>query len=379
MGKVGSQSVLRSLAAEPRISTQRAVIHTHFLTRNQLERENRLLASARAAYQGTPLPEIWWKPPFMWDGQIVGAAVTRQRDRRWDVITLVRDPVARNVSLFFEKLEVPIGYDWFERRQRLSDDELLSELAPLFDRHVLDPGGLARLDVDPLHWFDFEMAPVFGIDIFASPFSPNVGWQIYEGERARLLLIRTADLSGWDRRHSSSSSASRDPTRLGERRRPERARLDLRTVQGETPLAQEQLDATYGSRLVKSPLHATGDRGDAVTLGDGEGNWLTSRTSTLAPPSGELPAARLPAISLGESACDIQTKAGGTGPALSPPDNSSVGETGTGVIDRKDRHSPSSLTTRSKRTPAGVWAKTFPTKASITAATSDDVGLHDHG
>jgi hypothetical protein len=194
MGKVGSRSVTRSLGAEPRITSERSVIQTHFLTRNQLEREQRLLASARDAYQGTPLPEIWWKPPFIWDGQIVGAAVTRHLDRRWDVITLVRDPMARNVSLFFEKLEVPIGYDWFERRRTLSDDELITELNPLFEQHVLDPGGLARLDIDPLRWFDLEMAPVFDIDVFASPFSPERGWNVYESERARLLLIRTADL-----------------------------------------------------------------------------------------------------------------------------------------------------------------------------------------
>ena len=251
MGKVGSQTVLRSLAAEPRISSRRAVIHTHFLTRNQLERENRLLASARTAYQGNPLPEIWWKPPFLWDGQIVGAAVTRQRDRRWDVITLVRDPVARNVSLFFEKLEVPIGYDWFERRERLSDDELLSELTPLFDRHVLDPGGLARLDVDPLRWFDLEMAPVFGIDIFASPFSAELGWHIYEGDRARLLLIRTADLSrvGSEALEQFLGVPGVQLVSGNVADRREHASI-YALFREKLRLPKEQLDATYGSRLV---------------------------------------------------------------------------------------------------------------------------------
>ena len=251
MGKVGSQSVLRSLAAEPRISERRSVIHTHFLTRNQLEREKRLLATSRAAYQGTPLPEIWWNPPFIWDGQIVGASVTRQLDRRWDVITLVRDPVARNVSLFFEKLEVPIGYDWFERRQRLSDDELIADLTPLFDQHVLQPGGLARLDVDPTRWFDLEMAPVFGIDIFASPFSPERGWQIYEGERARLLLIRTGDL---DRVGPQALEKFLGVPGIKLASGNVADRREHASVYGlfreRLRLSSDQLEAVYGSRLV---------------------------------------------------------------------------------------------------------------------------------
>jgi Putative capsular polysaccharide synthesis protein len=251
MGKVGSQSVLRSLAAEPRISTERAVVHTHFLTRNQLARERRLLASAKAAYQGTPLPEIWWNPPFIWDGLIVGAAVTRERDRRWEVITLVRDPVARNVSLFFEKLEVPIGYDWFERRPRLSDDELLAELDPLFERHVLDPGGLARLDVDPLLWFDLEMAPVFGVHIFGSPFATDRGWQIYEGERARLLLIRTADLDrvGAEALEQFLGVPGIQLVSGNVADRREHASV-YALFRERLRLPPEQLDATYGSRLV---------------------------------------------------------------------------------------------------------------------------------
>ena len=252
MGKVGSQTVLRSLAADPRISDERSVIHTHFLTRNQLERETRLLAASQAAYQGTPLPEIWWHPPFIWDGQIVGAAVTRNRSKRWDVITLVRDPVARNVSLFFEKLEVPIGYDWFERRKQLSDGELLAELGPLFEEHVLDPGGLARLDVDPLHWFDLEMAPVFGVDIFATPFSPERGWQIYEGERARLLLIRTADLDrvGQEALEEFLGAPGIKLVSGNVADRREHASI-YALFREKLHLAPEHLDEVYGSRLVK--------------------------------------------------------------------------------------------------------------------------------
>jgi hypothetical protein len=43
-------------------------------------------------------------------------------------------------------------------------------------------------------WFDREMAPAFGIDVYAHAFAAHQGYQIYRAERADLLLMRLEDL-----------------------------------------------------------------------------------------------------------------------------------------------------------------------------------------
>ena len=47
----------------------------------------------------------------------------------------------------------------------------------------------------PLRYFDDEVKAVFGIDIFASEFPRDKGYQILHGKNADLLLIRLDDLN----------------------------------------------------------------------------------------------------------------------------------------------------------------------------------------
>ena len=250
MGKVGSQTGA-AISRRRSADLGRALGHPHpFPDPQPIGEGDAAAGSLPGCLPGNPTPrDLVASPVHLGRSDRRGRGDPGTGSKRWDVITLVRDPVARNVSLFFEKLEVPIGYDWFERRKQLSDGELLAELGPLFEEHVLDPGGLARLDVDPLHWFDLEMAPVFGVDIFATPFSPERGWQIYEGERARLLLDP-------DRRPRPGRAGgargvpgrSRDQARIGERRRPSGACLDLRPVPREDSILPPSSSTRFTGR-----------------------------------------------------------------------------------------------------------------------------------
>jgi len=45
-----------------------------------------------------------------------------------------------------------------------------------------------------LTWFDRELKSVFGVDVYAIPFDPAKGYEIYESEKARVLLVRLEDL-----------------------------------------------------------------------------------------------------------------------------------------------------------------------------------------
>jgi hypothetical protein len=46
----------------------------------------------------------------------------------------------------------------------------------------------------PMRFFDIQLQPIFGIDVFGSEFSQSKGYKIYKGERADLLLIRLESL-----------------------------------------------------------------------------------------------------------------------------------------------------------------------------------------
>jgi hypothetical protein len=118
----------------------------------------------------------------------------QKKDRHWKLITLVREPIARNVSTFFENLEVTkkpdsaayaIKSDYYDFNIE-ADPENLDELIGLFfDRLVHER---------PLRYFDDEIKTVFGIDVYASGFPVDKGYNVYQGEYADLLLIRIEDL-----------------------------------------------------------------------------------------------------------------------------------------------------------------------------------------
>jgi len=183
MGKVGSSTVQASLEAR---NPGCPVYHVHFLNpRRVAELENQ-----RRHHFGTRRQRYLQR---IWLYQFLYAEIQR-RDRRWKLITLVRDPAARNVSTFFENLDVSADgdtgryavkseYYGFETLVDLQAVEPLVEL--FFERLVHDR---------PLRYFDDEVKTVFGIDVFASEFPQQRGYQVINGEWADMLIIRLEDL-----------------------------------------------------------------------------------------------------------------------------------------------------------------------------------------
>jgi hypothetical protein len=108
------------------------------------------------------------------------------KGKKWKIITLVRDPIARNISSFFQLIDDEYEFDYRKKARSMSTDELVEELIQFF---------LERHDHDvPLTWYDVELKPIFAIDVFATEFPKSRGYQIYHGENADVLLIRLEDL-----------------------------------------------------------------------------------------------------------------------------------------------------------------------------------------
>jgi glycosyltransferase involved in cell wall biosynthesis len=170
MGKVGSKTVEASLKA---CDLGVPVCHSHFL--NNLERlEKNVKASRPNPVQS--LAKIRSAKELR--KILLGTGYIRNR-----VITLVRDPVARNVSAFFENL-TEFFPNFYELRAsgRLRLEDLITTFLTRYEHDI------------PLRWFDVQMKPVFGIDVFAHEFPRDRGYMVYHGEGASLLLMKLEQL-----------------------------------------------------------------------------------------------------------------------------------------------------------------------------------------
>jgi len=95
----------------------------------------------------------------------------------WLVVTVVREPVMRSASEFFQS---------GRRMGRLHDAE---STTPLLERFAVTQGIPRTID-----WFEREFEPNLGVDVYAQPFDPSLGYAIIESPVARVLVLRQESL-----------------------------------------------------------------------------------------------------------------------------------------------------------------------------------------
>jgi hypothetical protein len=96
---------------------------------------------------------------------------------RWDVVTIVREPIAQAVSAFFHA-EGQVG-----RVDGVPTDELVERFAA------------SRYWRAPLRWFDREFRPALGVDVYEHRFDPGAGSSIIETPAVRVFVVRQEDLA----------------------------------------------------------------------------------------------------------------------------------------------------------------------------------------
>lgn len=181
MGKVGSTSVVATLEQQ-QVFAEHIVYQTHFLTPSGYAFLENLELTGHGGWKR--LPE---KGKFFLS---MSGALTREieqgylSDRTVKVISLVRDPVATNLSGFFHNT------DWWPQELR---DVAISRSSGWQERlwlHFLEtyPHSV------PATWFDMEMKPLFDIDVMASQFPQERGYQLYSSPVASLLLLKLESL-----------------------------------------------------------------------------------------------------------------------------------------------------------------------------------------
>ncbi|MEA3410777.1 MAG: putative capsular polysaccharide synthesis family protein [Pseudomonadota bacterium] len=185
MGKVGSSTAVATLNT---VDLDAPIYHVHFLSPDLVEKYEAKRRPYLRTRKAGDLKHIW-------QYQFIRKLLNDPgRSGKWRVISLVRDPVARNLATFFEHIEVQAedGDCWdlksweyqFETRVCREDQERLIELFYEKCRHDT-----------PLVYFDREFRDVLGFDIFETGFPVKRGYQITRRDNADFLVIRLEDLN----------------------------------------------------------------------------------------------------------------------------------------------------------------------------------------
>jgi hypothetical protein len=191
MGKVGSSSMLHSLKRQ---ALDRPLYHLHSLASAPLRELERSLKP--------DFPDSLVNLRHIWRGQFVASRLLSRPHARIQAISLIRDPVARNLSDFFQHIvaePLPPSSDGVPGtpRWRLVSSYLDFEIVVSKD----DTSALIDLYFQrewhdfPSIWIDRELEGVLDVHVYDAEFPTDVGYAIYHSDRADLLLIRLRDLN----------------------------------------------------------------------------------------------------------------------------------------------------------------------------------------
>ena len=179
MGKVGSKSIELSLQESYKSAgIEIPIFHVHVL--NDFDKWRQQAMEER----------VDPKPTFqaMEIGENIRAKIEENSSQHWNIVSLVRDPMARNIAAFFQNISDFIP-DWHERY--LQGQPIIDELQRLLMT-------VPSLSEQPNDWFDRQVKqiPAFSIDVFDEPFPHEKGYKIYSGKKqASLLVMRLENLN----------------------------------------------------------------------------------------------------------------------------------------------------------------------------------------
>src|SRR2546423_1733081 len=108
-------------------------------------------------------------------GHALDAKLIRPR-RPAKVVSLVREPVARNISFYFEMLDVL--WQTKNAHENVGLERLMSEFQDRFTHERV------------LEWFDEEFKPVLGIDVYEHTFPREAGFLRIDSGPYEVLLMR---------------------------------------------------------------------------------------------------------------------------------------------------------------------------------------------
>jgi len=173
MGKVGSEALESSLL---RCELNRPLFRVHAMVPENIVAGLADAHTTPRAYYRRSRTDFY--------GYHLGREVRRDLHRhQWQVITMVRDPVAQNISSFFQILDLLVP----DYPRRLEQGTLgMDDLRELFLQHYPPDNIFVR-------WFDAELGRMFDLDVYEFPFATDQGHDRIVREHVDLLIIRLED------------------------------------------------------------------------------------------------------------------------------------------------------------------------------------------
>jgi hypothetical protein len=159
MGKVGSTTIYESIKNIDGLYC----LHVHRITQAGIDK-----VGIGFSNKGLALPI------HLFIGNLVRKHFFSNRkmgNRKKIIITLVREPVERNFSAYFENMT-----KW--NLNNPNTDQLIESFIQDYDHSI------------PLEWFDDEFKVATGIDIYDYDFSKEKGWLILEKENSKVLILK---------------------------------------------------------------------------------------------------------------------------------------------------------------------------------------------
>ena len=185
MGKVGSSTVLKSLET---FGLEMPIYHVHFMSQEILDKHEKI-------YKNNFSGNMYWTITQLWQNQCLRKQLLKGlKGQKWKIASLVRDPIARNISAFFQppnmiilesNHQVIIKSKIYDYEMNLTT-EGIEKLTDIFIRKFDNEA--------PMGFFDREFKGVLGIDVYSTEFPKSKGYRIYEGEHIDVLVMRLEDL-----------------------------------------------------------------------------------------------------------------------------------------------------------------------------------------
>jgi hypothetical protein len=195
MGKVGSTSIRYTLENS---RLPNPIYHVHQLdyggidwtTKHYIEHMERSLKDASLTEQTRTYAVLYAKYVLR---RYESHRLLREKidgclgDMPWKIITLVRDPIMREVSNFF--------FDYYRRLDLADHSGCLLNLKTLsaLKKQLIET--LEPPECWVLTWFDMELKRVFGVDVYQFPFDHRRGYAIIHWKNIDVLVIKMEELT----------------------------------------------------------------------------------------------------------------------------------------------------------------------------------------
>ena len=160
----------------------------------------------------------------------------------WNVVSLVRDPVAIKVSAFFQLLDEYFP-DW--QKEYASGSLMATDLQKIFLGYgKIRIGGLGD-------WFDRQVKPIWDIDVYGTPFPKEKGYYIYkQNPKVNFMIVRLENLNDVAEDAFEDFLGIQNFSIIHANVGKEKAYSKLYTQFKSLPLLPEHVEEVYNSRYV---------------------------------------------------------------------------------------------------------------------------------